>query len=70
MTTEDKLKYHRHRDAIAEADITYIRRKDAQYDASWKKRDGAVRFLRSRAPGTELRASRRELAMAFRQDRR
>lgn len=45
MTTNEKLKYHRHLDAIAQADIAYIRRKDAQYDASWKKRDGAGAFF-------------------------
>ena|SRR5882762_3810620 len=45
MATTDKLKYHRHLDAIAQADIAYIRRKDAQYDASWKKREGAGAFF-------------------------
>src|SRR3954466_2463000 len=45
MTTADKLKYHRHLDAIAKADIAYIQRKDAQYGANWKKRDGAGAFF-------------------------
>ncbi|MGY3078341.1 hypothetical protein ACVWZZ_004749 [Bradyrhizobium sp. LM6.10] len=45
MNTTDKLKYHRHLDAIAKADIAYIQRKDAQYDASWKKRAGAGAFF-------------------------
>jgi hypothetical protein len=54
MTTNEKLKYHRHLDAIAHADIAYIRRKDAQYDASWKNRDG-----RAALSGKRL-AARRE----------
>jgi hypothetical protein len=45
MPTDEKLRYHRHFDAIAQADIAYIRRKDAQYDASWKKRDGVGAFF-------------------------
>ena len=45
MSTPDKLKYHRHLEAIAKADIAYVQRKDAQYDASWKKREGAGAFF-------------------------
>jgi hypothetical protein len=33
MSENDKLKYHRHLEAIVHADVEYVRRKDAQYDA-------------------------------------
>ena len=45
MGVNDKLKYHRHLEPIVQADIEYIRRKDAHYDASWKKRDGVGAFF-------------------------
>jgi hypothetical protein len=45
MNESEKLKYHRHLEAITKADIEYVRRKDAQYDASWKKREGAGAFF-------------------------
>jgi hypothetical protein len=34
------LNYHRHLGQIADADLNYIKQKDVQYDASWKKRGG------------------------------
>jgi hypothetical protein len=34
------LNYHRHLGQIADADLNYIKNKDVQYDASWKKRGG------------------------------
>jgi len=45
MSSSDKLNYHRHLESIAKADIEYVRRKDAQYDASWKKRKGIGAFF-------------------------
>jgi hypothetical protein len=39
------LEYHRHLQAIADADIAYVRRKDAQYRASWKRRGGPGAFF-------------------------
>jgi hypothetical protein len=45
MRVEDNLKYHRHLEAIVQADVEYVRRKDAQYDASWKKRGGGGAFF-------------------------
>ena len=45
MNENEKLKYHRHLEAITKADIDYVRRKDAQYNASWKKREGAGAFF-------------------------
>jgi hypothetical protein len=45
MSVNEKLKYHRHLEAIVQADVEYVRRKDAQYDASWKKRDGVGAFF-------------------------
>jgi hypothetical protein len=45
MSVNDKLKYHRHLEAIVQADVEYVRRKDTQYDASWKKRDGIGAFF-------------------------
>ena len=45
MSVNDKLNYHRHLEAIVQADVEYVRRKDAQYDASWKKRDGIGAFF-------------------------
>jgi hypothetical protein len=37
---KEHLRYHRHLGQIADADLNYIKRKDCQYDASWKKRGG------------------------------
>jgi hypothetical protein len=37
---KEHLKYHRHLGQIADADLNYIKLKDCQYDASWKKRGG------------------------------
>jgi hypothetical protein len=45
MSLNEKLKYHQHLDAIVQADVEYVRRKDAQYDASWKKRAGVGAFF-------------------------
>jgi hypothetical protein len=45
MTAVEKLQYHRHLESISRADIDYVRRKDAQYAASWKKREGAGAFF-------------------------
>ncbi len=45
MSASELLKYHRHLDGIAQADVEYVRRKDAQYEASWKKRGGAGAFF-------------------------
>ena len=45
MSGNEKLKYHRHLEAIVQADVGYVRRKDAQYDASWKKREGVGAFF-------------------------
>jgi len=39
------MKYHAHLESIAKADIEYIRRKDVQYNASWKKRGGEGAFF-------------------------
>lgn len=40
MTDNPNLAYHQHIGKIAENDINYVRKKDAQYDASWKRRGG------------------------------
>jgi hypothetical protein len=45
MNAGNKLRYHRHLEAITQADMDYVRRKDAQYDASWKRRGGAGAFF-------------------------
>lgn len=45
MNPTELLKYHRHLESIANADIEYVRHKDAQYEASWKKRGGAGAFF-------------------------
>ena len=45
MSGEDKFRYHQHLEAIAKRDIEYIKPKDAQYDASWKKRGGVGAFF-------------------------
>lgn len=44
MNSTEKLTYHRHLEAIVQAEVDYVRRKDTQYNASWKKRGGLVRF--------------------------
>lgn len=36
----DNLRYHRHLNTVTKADVEYVATKDAQYDASWKKRGG------------------------------
>lgn len=41
----DELRYHRHMEAIAKTDIDYLRKKDAQYAASWKQRGGVGAFF-------------------------
>ena len=40
----DKLKYHRHLDAIAAMDVSLVKEKDKSYGASWKKRGGIFAF--------------------------
>lgn len=45
MSGVDLLKYHRHLESVARADIEYVQKKDAQYSASWKKREGAGAFF-------------------------
>jgi hypothetical protein len=45
MTASSKLEYHRHLEAIVQADVEYVRHKDTQYDASWKKRGGEGAFF-------------------------
>lgn len=37
--------YHRHLRGVAAADVAYVEKKDAQYDASWKKRGGPGAFF-------------------------
>lgn len=41
----DTLGYHRHLEAVQVADLEYVRRKDAQYAASWKRRGGVGAFF-------------------------
>jgi hypothetical protein len=41
---EKKFEYHRHLQAIANADLEVIVRKDREYGASWKKRGGTSAF--------------------------
>jgi len=35
------LAYHRHLDGIVQRDLSYVRKKDTQYNASWKRRGGS-----------------------------
>ena len=65
MSLNDKLEYHRHLEAIVHADVEYVRRKDAQYDASWKKRDGVGAFFTIVRPWEVLKVSADRLAMTF-----
>jgi hypothetical protein len=37
--------YHRHLSKITQADIEYVKRKDAQYQSSWKRRGGTGAFF-------------------------
>ena len=60
MTTNEKLRYHRHLEAIVQADVAYVRRKDAQYDASWKKRGGAGAFFTVVRPWDRFESISRE----------
>lgn len=75
MEAADKLAYHRHLEAIAQDDIAYVRSKDEQYDASWKKRGGVGAFFTiarpwdrfeniSRAMGYDVFAKIREEGLA------
>lgn len=41
----DPLSYHRHLASITEGDLDYVRRKDAQYQASWKRHGGVGAFF-------------------------
>ena len=43
--TEANLSYHKHFRSIVEADIEYLLRKDRQYNASWKRREGQGAFF-------------------------
>jgi hypothetical protein len=61
MSVDDTLKYHRHLDAIVQADVEYVRRKDAQYDASWKKRDGVGAFFTIVRPWDRLESISRSV---------
>jgi hypothetical protein len=45
MKTASNFNYHRHLEGICKADVEYIKRKDVQYDASWKKRGGQGAFF-------------------------
>jgi hypothetical protein len=60
-TVNDKLKYHRHLEAIGQADVEYVRRKDAHYDASWKKRDGVGAFFTIVRPWDRLESISRSV---------
>jgi len=60
MIAEDKLRYHRHLESIAKADIEYVRRKDKQYDASWKKRGGQGAFFTVVRPWDRFESISRE----------
>lgn len=50
------LIYHRHISAIADADIKYLKIKDAQYEASWKRREGQGAFFTIVRPWDRLDA--------------
>lgn len=48
MTNEDRrslFSYHQFLGKIADEDLNYIKRKDVQYSASWKKREGPGAFF-------------------------
>jgi hypothetical protein len=62
MIVNDKLKYHRHLETIVRADVEYVRRKDAQYDASWKKRDGVGAFFTIVRPWDRLESISRSVS--------
>jgi hypothetical protein len=42
---QDELIYHRHLREIADKDLEYLRKKDRQYNASWKRRGGVGAFF-------------------------
>jgi len=50
----DSLQYHRHMDAIVREDVKYLRTKDTQYNASWKKRSGPGAFFTIARPWDRL----------------
>jgi hypothetical protein len=39
------LSYHRHLEAVAAADVAYVKNKDAKYNASWKQRGGVGAYF-------------------------
>lgn len=41
----NRLDYHEHLGKICERDVQYVREKDTQYDASWKRHGGAGAFF-------------------------
>lgn len=43
--TDDRFEYHHYLRSVAEADISYIEKKDVSYGASWKKRGGVGAFM-------------------------
>jgi hypothetical protein len=48
------MRYHRHLEEIAVADIDYVRKKDTQYQASWKRRGGVGAFFTFARPWDRL----------------
>ena len=44
-----------------QADVEYVRHKDAQYDASWKKRDGVGAFFTIVRPWDRLESISRSV---------
>lgn len=52
----DVFRYHRHFHNIVDDDLQYLRKKDVQYEASWKRRDGQGAFFTIVRPWDRLDA--------------
>lgn len=67
MTDKNKFAYHDHLSDIVEADMDYVKRKDVQYDSSWKKRGGVGAFFTIVRPWDRLASMMAEIRPAWSQ---